>query len=111
MQRQYTKVAVEVKKPFVAVNCSAIPESLFESEMFGIERGVATGVTGRIGKMELANGGTFFLDEIGVMPLSCQSKMISVIEDMTIERVGGKMPIAIDIVSATHRDLKRGSER
>lgn len=96
-------------KPFVAVNCSAIPESIFESEMFGIEKGVATGVEARIGKVEHAQGGTLFLDEIGDMPLHLQAKMLRVLEDRSLERVGGRAAIPVDlrIIAATNRDLKK----
>lgn len=95
-------------KPFVAVNCSAIPESIFESEMFGIEKGVATGVEARIGKIELAQGGTLFLDEVGEMPLNLQVKMLRVLEERSLERVGSRTPIPVDlrIIAATNRDLK-----
>jgi transcriptional regulator with PAS, ATPase and Fis domain len=94
-------------KPFVAINCTAIPESIFESEMFGIEKGVATGVEKRMGKMEQADGGTLFLDEIGDMPAPCQSKMLRAIEEQSFDRVGGRKRISVDvrIVSATHRKL------
>ncbi len=97
------------EKPFVALNCSAIPESIFESEIFGIEKGVATGVEARIGKMEQAQGGTLFLDEVGDMPLLSQGKILRVIEDRTLERVGGRknIPVDVRIVAATNRDLKK----
>jgi len=96
-------------KPFVAVNCSAIPESIFESEMFGIEKGVATGVEARIGKVEQALGGTLFLDEVGEMPLQLQVKMLRLLEERTLERVGGRTTIPVDlrIIAATNRDLKK----
>ncbi len=95
-------------KPFVALNCSAIPETIFESEMFGIEKGVATGVMMRIGKIEQANGGTLFFDEIGDMPLSSQAKILRVIEDRLIDKVGGRKPMPVDIriVAATNTDLR-----
>ncbi len=95
-------------KPFVAINCSAIPETIFESEMFGIEKGVATGVDKRIGKIEQAGGGTLFLDEIGDMPLSSQAKILRVIEERRVDRVGGREPIPVDIriIAATNKDLK-----
>ena len=95
-------------KPFIALNCSAIPESIFEAEIFGIEKGVATGVDKREGRIEQANGGTLFLDEIGDMPLSVQAKMLRALEERVVERVGGRKPIPVDIrvVAATHRDLK-----
>ncbi|WP_051617240.1 sigma-54 interaction domain-containing protein [Desulfonatronovibrio hydrogenovorans] len=94
--------------PFVAVNCSAVPETLFESELFGIEKGVATGVAMRKGLLEQAHKGTLFLDEIGDMPLSSQAKILRVLEERVITRVGGKEPIPVDIrvVAATNRDLK-----
>ncbi|WP_422486408.1 sigma-54 dependent transcriptional regulator PrdR [Gudongella sp. DL1XJH-153] len=99
------------KGPFVAINCSAIPESLFESEMFGYEGGAFTGALskGKIGKLELADKGTLFLDEIGDMPLYMQAKLLRVIQDRQVVRVGGEDPIDIDIriISATHRDLKK----
>src|SRR5262249_39012981 len=73
------------EKPFVAINCAALPESLLESELFGIERGVATGVEARAGKFEAAQGGTLFLDEIGDMPLTLQSKLLRVLQEREIE--------------------------
>lgn len=94
--------------PFVPVNCSAIPETIFESEMFGIEKGVATGVEARTGKIEQAQGGTLFLDEIGDMPLHLQVKMLRTLEERAIDRVGGRASIPVDvrIIAATNRDLK-----
>jgi transcriptional regulator with PAS, ATPase and Fis domain len=94
-------------KPFTAVNCSAIPESIYESEIFGIEKGVATGVEKRIGRIESADGGTLFLDEIGEMSLPCQVKILRTIEEREFERVGGRKTISVDvrIVAATNRDL------
>jgi transcriptional regulator with PAS, ATPase and Fis domain len=96
-------------KPFVALNCSAIPETLFEAEMFGIEKGVATGVERRIGRLEQANGGTLFLDEVGDMPTATQAKILRVLEEREYERVGGRTPLTVDIriIAATHRDLKQ----
>lgn len=102
--------ASDRKGPFVAINCSAIPENLFESEMFGYEGGAFTGALnkGKIGKIELANKGTLFLDEIGDMPLYMQAKLLRVLQERQVVRVGGEKPIDIDvrIISATHRDLK-----
>lgn len=100
-------------KPFVTVNCSAIPESIFESEIFGIEKGVATGVDKRIGKIEYANGGTLFLDEIGDMPLLCQPKILRIIESQQLERLGGRESIALNIriIAATNKDLKKEVEK
>lgn len=98
------------KGPFVAVNCGAIPEHLLESELFGHERGAFTGaVAARAGRFELAEGGTFFLDEIGDMPAVMQVKLLRVIEERTIERVGGTKSIPVDVrlIAATHRDLPK----
>ena len=93
--------------PFIAVNCTAIPESLFESEMFGIEKGVATGVQARKGMIEEADGGTLFLDEIADMSLANQAKLLRVLEERELCRVGSSKTIAVDIkvVAATHGDL------
>ena len=100
-------------KPFVVVNSTAIPETLFESELFGIEKGTATGVEGRIGKLEIANGGTVFFDEIGDMPVDVQSKLLRVIEDRTVFRVGSRKGIKLDIrfIFATNRDLRKEVEK
>jgi transcriptional regulator with GAF, ATPase, and Fis domain len=94
-------------KPFVAINCASLPESLLESELFGIERGVATGVEARIGRIETANGGTLFLDEIGDMPLALQAKLLRVLQEREIERVGGRTGISMDvrILAATNAPL------
>jgi len=94
---------------FVKVNCAAIPETLAESELFGYERGAFTGaVTSKPGRFELAHQGTIFLDEIGDMPLSLQSRLLSVLQDKTIERVGGVKTIKVDvrIIAATNKDLQ-----
>jgi sigma-54 specific flagellar transcriptional regulator A len=94
---------------FVAINCGAIPEHLLESELFGHERGAFTGaVSARAGRIELADGGTLFLDEIGDMPMSMQVKLLRVLQERVIERVGGSRSIPIDIrvIAATHRDLQ-----
>lgn len=98
------------KAPFVALNCSAIPESLLESELFGHERGAFTGAsTARAGCFELASGGTIFLDEIGEMPLNLQKKLLRVLEDRRVRRLGGGVEIEVDvrIVSATNADVQR----
>jgi len=98
------------KGPFIAVNCAALNENIIESELFGHEKGAFTGaVAQKKGKFELANGGTIFLDEIGEMPLSTQVKLLRVIQEKCIERVGGEKSIKIDvrIVAATNRDLKK----
>jgi Nif-specific regulatory protein len=99
--------------PFVAINCAALPETLLESELFGIERGVATGVEARPGKFELAKGGTVFLDEIGDIPLTLQAKLLRVLQEREIEKLGGRrrIPIDVRILSATHRGLEEMIER
>lgn len=98
-------------KPFVAINCAAIPETLLESELFGYEEGAFTGAKrgGKIGKFELANGGTIFLDEIGDMPLHLQTKLLRVLQDSRIERVGGQNSISLDVrvIAATHKDIPK----
>ncbi len=92
----------------IALNCAALPDSLLESELFGIEGGVATGVTARPGKLELADGGTLFLDEIGDMPVTTQVKLLRALQEREVVRVGGKRPIPVDVrlVAATHRNLE-----
>ena len=96
------------KRPFVALNCAALPDNLIEPELFGIERGVATGVDRRIGKFEAAQGGTLFLDEIGDMSVSAQGKILRVLQERSIDRIGGRTPVPIDvrIIAATNRDLE-----
>ncbi|WP_337157824.1 sigma-54 dependent transcriptional regulator [Pseudomonas putida] len=95
-------------KPFVALNCAAIPETLFEAELFGHESGAFTGAQGkRIGKLEYANGGTVFLDEIESMPLAQQAKLLRVIQEQKLERLGANQSISVDlrIIAATKPDL------
>src|SRR5258707_3416238 len=94
--------------PFVAINFAALPETLLESELFGIERGVATGVEARPGRFEMARGGTVVLDEISDIPLTLQAKLLRVLQEREIEKLGGRRRIAIDvrILSATHRGLE-----
>ena len=96
--------------PFVTLNCAAVPAELIESELFGHEKGAFTGAAARhVGKFEQANRGTLFLDEIGDMPLAMQAKLLRVLEQNEIERVGGTKPIPVDgrVIVATHRNLER----
>jgi two-component system NtrC family response regulator len=96
-------------KRFMAINCAAIPENLLESELFGYERGAFTGaVKQTLGKIELANEGTFFLDEVGDLPMALQAKLLRFLQERVVERIGGHKEIAVDvrIVCATHRNLK-----
>jgi DNA-binding NtrC family response regulator len=97
------------QKPFVAINCAAIPETLIENELFGHERGAFTGAGDRrLGKFELASGGTVFLDEIGELPLAVQGKLLRVIEEKIVDRIGGRAPVPVDVrvVAATNKNLK-----
>jgi len=96
------------RKPFVALNCAAIPEALLEAELFGHTRGAFTGaVQGRVGRIEAANGGTLFLDEIGEMPLALQAKLLRFVECGELQRVGDNETVKVDVrvVAATHRKL------
>lgn len=97
-------------KPFIAINCAAIPEALLESELFGYEEGAFTGARrgGKPGKFELADGGTVFLDEIGDMSLTLQAKLLRVLQEHQIDRVGGLDPVPVDvrIIAATHKDIE-----
>ncbi|MGF6376985.1 transcriptional regulator with PAS, ATPase and Fis domain [Clostridiales Family XIII bacterium PM5-7] len=101
-------------RPFVAINCSAIPDTLLESELFGYEGGAFTGATasGKPGLFEIAQGGTIFLDEIGDMPLALQVKLLRVLQEKTIQRIGASKSVSIDVrvISATHRDLREEIE-
>jgi DNA-binding NtrC family response regulator len=105
------------RKRFVALNCAALPDTLVESELFGIEKGVATGVNSRIGHFEKSDGGTLFLDEIGDLSLTAQAKILRVLQERTLERVGGRtlIPVDVRLLAATNKDLEaeiaRGSFR
>jgi two-component system, NtrC family, response regulator len=96
-------------KPWVAINCAAIPESLLESDLFGHERGAFTGAMAKKGRIERANGGTLFLDEIGDLPFALQAKLLRFLEDRTVERLGAGKPIPVDlrIVAATNHQLEQ----
>jgi nitrogen regulation protein NR(I) len=97
------------QRPFLVINCVAIPDTLLESELFGFEKGAFTGATHRrLGKIELASGGTVFLDEIGDMPLNLQAKMLRLLQEKSIERLGGRetIPVDVRIIAATNRDLE-----
>ncbi|MCU1763549.1 sigma-54 dependent transcriptional regulator [Pseudomonas sp. 14P_8.1_Bac3] len=101
-------------KPFVAINCGAIPEHLIQSELFGHEKGAFTGAHQRkIGRIEAANGGTLFLDEIGDLPLELQANLLRFLQEKHIERVGGSQPIPVDVrvLAATHVDLEAAIEK
>ncbi len=100
--------AAAIREPFIGVNCAALPESILESELFGYERGAFTDAkTDRKGVFELANGGTILLDEIGEMKLSLQSKLLRVLEERTIRRIGGKedMPIDVTVLATTNKNI------
>jgi Nif-specific regulatory protein len=96
------------RRPLVALNCAALPDTLVESELFGIERGVATGVTPRVGQFQAADGGTIFLDEIGDLSLTAQAKILRVLEAKVVERVGGRTSIPVDVrvLAASNKDLE-----
>lgn len=107
--RTLHNVSARARKPFVAINCAAIPESLVEAELFGVERGAYTGaVESRAGRFERANGGTLFLDEVGTLSLTAQTKLLRAIQEHEVERVGGTSakPVDIRIVAATNVELK-----
>ena len=104
------KLSARKNKPFITVNCAALPVSLLESELFGHERGAFTGATQRrVGTFELANGGTLFLDEIGELTPDAQVKLLRALQEREIERLGGDMPIKIDVrvITATNRNLEK----
>ncbi|CAD6873513.1 PEP-CTERM-box response regulator transcription factor [Methylomonas fluvii] len=108
MAKALHRLSARASQPFVAVNCAAIPETLLESELFGYEKGAFTGAVAQTkGKIEYAQGGTFFLDEIGDLPFALQAKLLRFIQERVIERLGGRKEIAVDvrIICATHRHL------
>jgi transcriptional regulator with GAF, ATPase, and Fis domain len=107
------RLSMRSRKPFVALNCAAIPESLLEAELFGHTRGAFTGaVQGRVGRIESADGGTLFLDEIGEMPLALQSKLLRFVECGELQRVGDNETLRVDvrIIAATHRHLAQQTQ-
>jgi DNA-binding NtrC family response regulator len=112
--RAIHQLSARGNKPFVALNCAAIPETLVENELFGHERGAFTGANARkLGKFEMADGGTIFLDEIGELPLEIQGKLLRVLEQRTLERLGGTSSITVDVrvITATNRDLEAAAEK
>jgi two-component system NtrC family response regulator len=109
LARALHQLSPRSQRRFMAINCAAIPENLLESELFGYEKGAFTGaVKQTIGKVELANGGTFFLDEVGDLPMALQAKLLRFLQERVVERVGGhtEIPVDVRIVCATHRNLK-----
>jgi two-component system NtrC family response regulator len=109
LARALHHLSPRAEKRFVAINCAAIPENLLESELFGYEKGAFTGAAKQtLGKIETANGGTFFLDEVGDLPMPLQAKLLRFLQERVIERIGGREEIAVDvrIVCATHQNLK-----
>lgn len=110
LARALHQLSPRVSKKFVAINCAAIPENLLESELFGYEKGAFTGANKQTrGKIEFAEGGTFFLDEVGDLPFSLQAKILRFLQERVVERIGGReeIPVDVRIVCATHRDLKK----
>jgi two-component system NtrC family response regulator len=109
LARSLHRLSGRSHKPFVGINCAAIPDTLLEAELFGYEKGAFTGAVRRTpGKLEVADGGTVFLDEIGEMPALLQAKLLRVLQERTVERIGGRTPIALDlrIICATNRKLE-----
>lgn len=108
--RALHSLSPRAKKPFIAVNAAAIPENLLESELFGHEKGAFTGATQQVkGKFELADGGTFFLDEVGDIPSSLQPKLLRVLQQRVVERIGGRQEIKVDVrvICATHQNIEK----
>jgi DNA-binding NtrC family response regulator len=107
------RLSTRCRKPFVALNCAAIPETLLEAELFGHTRGAFTGaVQGRLGRIEAADGGTLFLDEVGEMPLSLQAKLLRFVQSGELQRVGDNQTVKVDVrvVAATHRPLAQQTQ-
>ncbi len=102
------------KRPFIAINCAALPESLLESELFGYEKGAFTGAGNRrLGKFELANGGTLLLDEISEIPVNLQAKLLRVLQENEVDRIGGSYPVPVDVrvIATTNVDLEAAVEK
>jgi two-component system NtrC family response regulator len=109
LARALHQLSPRAKERFMAINCAAIPENLLESELFGYEKGAFTGAAKQTkGKVELAHGGTFFLDEVGDLPMPLQAKLLRFLQERVIERIGGheEIPVDVRIVCATHQNLK-----
>jgi transcriptional regulator with PAS, ATPase and Fis domain len=107
--RALVQLSTRSEKPFISVNCAALPENLIEAELFGHEKGAFTGAhAARAGHIELAHGGTLFLDEIGALDLALQSKLLRVLEDRTVQRLGGKSPKKVDfrLLTATNDNVE-----
>jgi two-component system response regulator FlrC len=113
LARYIHKSSRRSNKTFIAVNCAAIPDNLLESELFGFEKGAFTGANEKkVGKFELAHGGTILLDEIGEMSATLQAKLLRVLQEKEIDRVGGKEPVPVDVrvIATTNRDLQKEIE-
>ncbi len=110
--RAIHNISPRANKPFVAINCAAIPDELIESELFGHEKGSFTGAESRIGKFELAHQGTLFLDEVGDMSLKTQAKILRILQEQSFERVGGNKTLQVDVrvIAATNKDLEKGMQ-
>jgi two-component system, NtrC family, response regulator len=109
LARALHQLSPRAERRHMAINCAAIPETLLESELFGYEKGAFTGAAKQtVGKIELANGGTFFLDEVGDLPMALQAKLLRFLQERVVERIGGRTEIPVDVrvVCATHRNLK-----
>jgi len=109
LARALHQLSARSSKRFMAINCAAIPENLLESELFGYEKGAFTGAAKQtLGKIELASGGTFFLDEVGDLPMALQAKLLRFLQERVVERIGGRAEIPVDVrvVCATHQNLK-----